>query len=71
VLGIRFGFSLSSINRQQMPESHGLKWLAVAGATAAISAVDAAGALLGGLRLMDAKPEAALSYHGDDAKIAA
>jgi glycosyltransferase involved in cell wall biosynthesis len=71
VLGIRFGFSLSSINRQQMPESHGLRWLAVAASTAAISAVDAAGALLGGLRLMDAKPEAALSYHGEDAKIAA
>ena len=71
VLGVRFGFSLSSINKQQMPVARGLKWLAVAGATAAISAVDAVGALAGGLRLMDAKPEAALSYHGDDAKIAA
>jgi glycosyltransferase involved in cell wall biosynthesis len=71
VLGIRFGFSVRSINRQQMPAAHGLKWLAVAGATAAISAVDAVGALAGGLRLMSAKPDAALSYHGDDAKIAA
>jgi len=71
VLGIRFGFSLRSINRQQMPIARGLKKLAVAGAVAAISAVDAVGALAGGLRLMAAKPEAALSYHGEDQKIAA
>lgn len=71
VLGIRFGFSLSSINRQQMPIARGLRRLAVAGTIAAISAVDAAGALAGGLRLMDAKPAAALSYHGEDAKLAA
>ncbi len=71
VLGIRFGFSLRSINRQQMPVARGLKKVVVAGAVAAISAVDAVGALAGGLRLMDAKPEAALSYHGEDAKIAA
>lgn len=71
VLGIRFGFSLSSINRQQMPPAHGLKKLAVAGTIAAISAVDALGAIGGGLRLLAGKPEAALSYHGEDARIAA
>lgn len=63
VLGIRLACSLRSINRQQMPPAHGVRKLAVAGAIAAISAVDAVGALAGGLRLLAAKPTAALSYH--------
>jgi len=71
VLAVRFGFSLLAINRQEMPASHGLKKLAVGAAIAAISAVDAAGALAGGLRLYSAKPHAALSYHAEDAAIAA
>ncbi|MBA3394208.1 MAG: glycosyltransferase [Deltaproteobacteria bacterium] len=71
VLGVRFGFSLRSINHQQMPVARGLKKLAVAGAIAAMSAVDAVGAFAGGLRLMAAKPEAALSYHGDGDRLAA
>ncbi len=71
VLGVRFGCSLRSINRQQMPVARGLRKLAVAGAIAAISAVDAVGALAGGLRLLRAAPDAALSYHGDGDQLAA
>jgi glycosyltransferase involved in cell wall biosynthesis len=71
VVGIRYGFSLSSINKQQMPEARGLKWLAVAGVTAALSAVDGLGALAGGLRLMKGEHHQALSYHGEDEKLAA
>jgi len=71
VLAVRFAFSLRSINRQQMPPAHGIKRLAVAGAIAAISSIDALGALAGGLRLLAASPHAALSYHGEDARIAA
>jgi glycosyltransferase involved in cell wall biosynthesis len=71
VLAIRFAFSLRSIGRQQMPPARGLRKLAVAGAIAAISAVDAAGALAGGLRLLAAAPDAALSYHGDGDRLAA
>ncbi len=71
VLAIRFAFSLRSINRQEMPPARGLRRLAVAGAIAAISAVDAAGALAGGLRLLRGAPDAALSYHGDGDQLAA
>jgi hypothetical protein len=65
ILATRFAFSLRSINRQDMPESRGLRRLACAGAIATISAVDAIGAAAGGLGLMKAAPHAALSYHGN------
>ena len=71
VLGVRLGCSLRSINRQQMPRVRGLGKLAVAGAVAAISAVDAVGAVAGGLRLVDGKPDVSLSYHGNDDRLAA
>lgn len=71
VLGARLGFSLRSINRQDMPPVRGLAHLAVIGTIAAITAVDAVGAAAGGLRLIAAQPRAALSYHRADARIAA
>lgn len=70
VLAARLGFSLRSINKQDMPRARGLRGLAVAGTVAAISAVDMIGAAAGGLGLLAADPHAALSYHGDDDKLA-
>jgi hypothetical protein len=71
VLAARFGFSVRSINRQDMPPVRGLRRLACIGAIATLSAVDAAGALAGGLRLLRGPPSAALSYHQDDDRLAA
>jgi glycosyltransferase involved in cell wall biosynthesis len=71
VLGSRLLFSVRSINRQDMPPVHGTSWLACAGLTAAISALDAAGACLqrAGLMHLVAKDEpmgnVALAYHDD------
>lgn len=70
VLAARLGFSIKSINKQDMPPARGLKRLAVAGTVAAISAVDMLGAAAGGFGLLAADPHAALSYHGDDDKLA-
>jgi hypothetical protein len=74
VLAGRLGFSLRSLNRQDMPPVHRGKWLASAGAIAAVSALDACGAISRGLRLdrnAKAMSEVTLSYHKEDAPIAA
>jgi GT2 family glycosyltransferase len=68
VLAIRFGCSLRSIGRQDMPETRGLRALACAGVVSALSLADAAGALFRSLigDRTNARADAqALSYHGD------
>jgi hypothetical protein len=69
VLGARLMFSLRAINRQEMPEAHGARWLACAGIVCGISALDAAGACLKrvGLERVVTRGEradrVALAYH--------
>lgn len=69
VLAARLGFSLRAINRQDLPPVRGVTKAAVAATVCAISALDAVGAVAGGLGLLEAKPHATLAYHGDDARI--
>ena len=71
VLAARFVFSVRSINHQDMPAAHGIRWLATAGAIAGLSLLDAAGTVargLGGWRpaaRRDAAAGITLSYHED------
>lgn len=71
VLAMRFGFSVRSVNKQDMPPSRGARYLGVVGAIAGISLVDAAATLMRGLRgrrVGSNGQDAAkitLSYHGD------
>jgi hypothetical protein len=64
VLAARLGFSLRSINRQDMPPVEGPRRLACAGLVAALSAIDALGAL-GRVRARGRAVDEVLSYHGD------
>lgn len=71
VLGVRFGFSQRAIGRQDLGELRGLRRAAARGAIAAISALDAAGAMSKSLLHKDfgvhdgALGKDALSYHHD------
>lgn len=71
VLAARFVFSVRSVNRQDMPPAHGVRWLATVGAIAGLSLIDAAGTVargLGGWRPAAGRDTAAgitLSYHED------
>ncbi len=70
ILAARFGFSLRSINRQDMPPAHGMRWLRVAGVIAGISLVDAAGTVARSLGWRpgsrnDSAVKVTLSYHRD------
>jgi hypothetical protein len=76
VLAARFGFSLRSIGRQDMPPARGLRWLGVVGAIAGISLVDAAGTVARGLgwrpaSRADGAAAVTLSYHADGDHLAA
>jgi hypothetical protein len=74
ILAGRLGCSLRSLNRQDMPPVHRSRWMASAGAIAAVTAIDAFGALSRGLGLdRRAAPmsEVTLSYHQSDEQIAA
>ena len=70
VLAARFGFSVASINKQDMPPAHGARWLGVVGAIAGISLVDAVGTVA---RTFGWRPgsrsaspaKVTLSYHRD------
>jgi glycosyltransferase involved in cell wall biosynthesis len=70
VLAARFGFSVASINKQDMPPAHGARWLGVVGAIAGISLVDAVGTVA---RTLGWRPgsrgassaKVTLSYHRD------
>jgi hypothetical protein len=70
VLAARFGFSVASINKQDMPPAHGARWLGVVGAIAGISLVDAVGTVARTLGWRPASGSTApakvtLSYHRD------
>ncbi len=68
ILAVRFGFSLVAINRQDMPELHGLKRLACMAAITGISLVDVGGVLhrIFSRNAQSSSADAtALSYHGD------
>src|SRR6185503_19551609 len=67
VLGSRLLFSVRSINAQDMPERRGVVWLACAGLVAGFTALDATGACLKRLGLVDAEHASvvALGYHED------
>lgn len=70
VLAARFGFSVASINRQDMPPAHGARWLGVVGAIAGISLVDVVGTVARSLGWRPGSGAASpakvtLSYHRD------
>jgi hypothetical protein len=70
VLAARFGFSVASINKQDMPPARGARWLGVVGAIAGISLVDAVGTVARTLGWRPASGATApakvtLSYHRD------
>jgi hypothetical protein len=70
VLAARFVFSVRSVNHQDMPPAHGLRYLATVGAIAGFSLIDAAGTLARGFgwrpaARQDAAAGITLSYHED------
>jgi hypothetical protein len=70
VLAVRLGCSLGAINRQDMPLLRGPRQLACAALVAALSAVDAVGAL-GRVRPRGRAVDEVLSYHGDGDRLTA
>jgi glycosyltransferase involved in cell wall biosynthesis len=74
VLAVRFGCSLLALRRQRCHAARGPRWIAGAAIVAAIHAVDAAGAVIRGLRIGLAPPDRharALRYHRDVDRLAA
>jgi hypothetical protein len=74
VLAARFGFSVASINKQDMPPAHGARWLGVVGAIAGISLVDAVGTVARTLGWRpgsrgESSAKVTLSYHRDGDKL--
>jgi len=68
-LGARLGFSLASINRQEMPEVHGVRWLACAAVVAGISCADGLGAALATAGWRSGDVHTALAYHEDSDRL--
>lgn len=77
VLAARFVFSVRSVNHQDMPPAHGLRWAATVGAIAGLSLLDAAGTVARSVfRWRPASRDGAaagitLSYHENNDHLAA
>jgi hypothetical protein len=69
VLGARWSYSMRALGHQDMPEVHGVRWLACVSAIAGISMLDGLGAALktAGLeRILERGENTALRYHGEE-----
>lgn len=76
VLAARFGFSVRSLDHQDMPPARGPRWLGAVAAIAGISLVDAAGTVARSLGWRPgsgptSSAQVTLSYHRDDERLAA